>query len=93
MTGKSDIPDELLAEMTPAVRAFVETLFARMTALEERIDVLQAENEQLRSQVKRLTPRNSSLPPSSQHPHAKPPKPNRNENEVVNPGIRAASVR
>lgn len=73
MTGKSDIPDELLAEMTPAVRAFVETLFARITALEERIDVLQAENEQLRSQVKRLTPQNSSLPPSSQHPHAKPP--------------------
>jgi hypothetical protein len=33
MTGKSDIPDELLAEMTPAVLAFVEALFARKSAL------------------------------------------------------------
>lgn len=50
MTGKSDIPEELLAEMTPAVRAFVEALFARISALEERIDVLQQASELQRVQ-------------------------------------------
>jgi len=54
----SKIPPELEAEMTPAVKAFV-------LALLERID-------QLEEQVRKLTPRNSSLPPSTEHPHAKP---------------------
>ncbi|MCA1628111.1 MAG: IS66 family transposase [Acidobacteria bacterium] len=55
------IPAELDAELTPAVRAFVETLLSEIDAL--------------RTEVSRLkkTPQNSSLPPSSQHPHAKPP--------------------
>jgi len=53
------IPPELQAEMTPAVRAFVEMLIDRMTKLEARLG---------------LNPQNSSLPPSSQHPHAKPPR-------------------
>jgi transposase len=50
------IPPELDAEMTPAVRAFVEALLDRITRLEGG----------------RKTPQNSSLPPSSVHPHAKP---------------------
>ena len=33
---------------------------------------LEAELEELRRQVKGKTPQNSSLPPSTQHPHAKP---------------------
>jgi transposase len=53
----SRIPEELAAEMTPAVRAFVESLLRRLADLE--------------AQVKQ-TPQNSSRPPSSQHPHAKP---------------------
>lgn len=61
MTRMSDIPPELAAEMTPAVRAFVETLLARIAVLEE--------------QVQKRTPQNSSLPPSTQHPHAKPVAP------------------
>jgi transposase len=52
------IPAEVEAEMTPAVRAFVEGLLARLAELEAGLN---------------KTPRNSSLPPSSQHPHAKPP--------------------
>jgi len=59
MARKSQIPDELAAEMTPAVRAFVESLFARIEALESRLN---------------KTPENSSLPPSTRHPHAKPPR-------------------
>jgi transposase len=55
------IPPELAAEMTPAVRGFVETLLERMAQLEERLN---------------QSPQNSSRPPSSQHPHAKPaPRP------------------
>jgi transposase len=56
------IPPEIEAEMTPAVKAFVEAL----------IDHYEARISELDSQVKRLTPQNSSLPPSTQHPHAKP---------------------
>lgn len=44
--------------MTPAVKAFVLELFARLDSLEEK--------------VRKLTPRNSSLPPSTEHPHARP---------------------
>lgn len=58
MTRMSEIPPELAAEMTPAVRRFVESLLKRMAQLEDRL---------------KQTPQNSSLPPSSQHPHAKPP--------------------
>jgi transposase len=54
----SRIPAELEAEMTPAVKAFVLSLLDRI--------------EQLEAQLQKLTPRNSSLPPSSEHPHAKP---------------------
>jgi len=51
------IPPELAAEMTPAVQTFAESLLARIAYLEGRLG---------------LSPQNSSLPPSSQHPHAKP---------------------
>ena len=51
------IPPELEVEMTPAVRVFVESLLERIRKLEAKAG---------------LTPQNSSLPPSTQHPHAKP---------------------
>jgi hypothetical protein len=53
------VPPEIDAEMTPAVRAFVAALIGRIEKLEARLA---------------LNPQNSSLPPSSQHPHAKPPR-------------------
>jgi len=58
------IPPELDAEMTPAVRDLVWSLQARISELEARIAELERG---------RKTPQNSSLPPSAQHPHAKPP--------------------
>jgi transposase len=64
MTRMSEIPADLLAEMTPAVRVFVESLLIRMADM-------QAEIDDLKTQVKRLTPQNSSVPPSTQHPHAR----------------------
>ena len=57
------IPAELDAEMTPAVRAFVKVLLARIESLENEVAELKRRLGQ--------TPENSSLPPSSQHPHAK----------------------
>jgi transposase len=62
------IPPELEAEMTPAVRAFVKTLLDRISQLEARVEELERG---------RKTPQNSSLPPSSQHPHARPQSPKR----------------
>ena len=59
------IPPDLEAEMTPAVRAFVGLLLDRIARLETRV-------EELERQAKGKTPQNSSLPPSSQHPHARP---------------------
>jgi transposase len=51
------IPAEVEAEMTPAVRAFVQELLAKIAELAACLN---------------KTPQNSSLPSSSQHPHAKP---------------------
>jgi len=62
------IRPELEAEMTPAVRAFVKTLLDRIGQLEARVEELERG---------RKTPQNSSLPPSSQHPHARPQPPKR----------------
>jgi transposase len=56
------IPPEIEAEMTPAVKAFVEAL----------IDHYEARIADLESRIQKLTPQNSSLPPSTQHPHARP---------------------
>jgi transposase len=67
MTGTSEIPQELLDEMTPAVRAFVEGLLVRQAALERQVAELKAQLAK--------TSRNSSKPPSSSHPHAKPDPP------------------
>ena len=65
---RTSIPPEIEAEMTPAVKAFVAQLIARIEKLEE--------------QVQKLTPQNSSLPPSTQHPHARPkPKPKTGKNK------------
>lgn len=82
------IPPELEAEMSPAVRAFILSLFDKIDALSTKVDSLTAhcatlerENCDLKGEVARLkkTPINSSLPPSSQHPHAKPPRDSKNK--------------
>ncbi len=65
MAQMSEIPPELLNEMTPAVRAFVETLLNRQKKLEERV-------EELETKLAKNS-RNSSKPPSTEHPHARPP--------------------
>ncbi len=63
----STLPPELDAEMTPGVRAFVEWLLRQIKSLKARVAELEAE----RAATKK-TPRNSSLPSSTEQPHARP---------------------
>ena len=59
------ITEELIARQPPEAQAVIRALMARIAEME-------AELRELRGQVKGKTPQNSSLPPSTQHPHAKP---------------------
>jgi len=63
------IPPEIEAERTAAVKAFVEAL----------IDHNEARLADLEIKIQKLTPRNSSKPPSTEHPHAKPTRPKRGD--------------
>jgi transposase len=72
MTGRSEIPQELFDEMTPAVRAFVEALLVRQAELEWQVAELKTQVAALEAKLGRNSG-NSSKPPASEHPHAKPP--------------------
>lgn len=54
-----EITEELIARQPPEAQAIIRALLARLEQLEAKLG---------------KTPGNSSLPPSSQHPHAKPPR-------------------
>lgn len=69
----SEITAELIARQPPEAQEIICALLAKIGKLE-------AELEDLRRQVKGKTPQNSSLPPSTQHPHAKP-KPRRRKSK------------
>jgi transposase len=51
------VTEELIARQSPEAQAIIRLLLAKLAELESRLN---------------KTPRNSSLPPSSEHPHAKP---------------------
>ena len=57
-----EITEELIARQPPEAQAIIRALLAKIQELESRLN---------------KTPQNSSLPPSTQHPHAKPQKPRR----------------
>lgn len=59
------VTEELIARQPPEAQAIIRALMAKMAEMD-------AELRELRVQVKGKTPQNSSLPPSTQHPHAKP---------------------
>jgi len=67
----SEIPAELLEQMTPAVRMFVEMLLARIAQHNRQLVQLRAKMVQLEAKLNK-TSRNSSKPPSTGHPHARP---------------------
>jgi transposase len=59
-----EITGELIARQSPEAQAIIRLLLARISEQDRRIAELEARLNK--------SPRNSSLPPSSQHPHAKP---------------------
>lgn len=70
------ISEDVIARQAPEAQAIIRALMAQVAELRAQVAGLKAEvaalREQLGSQGK--TPQNSSLPPSTQHPHARPTK-------------------
>lgn len=59
--------DEQLADLPPQVKEIIGALLAEVKRLTARVNELEAELK-----AARKTPQNSSVPPSTEHPHAKP---------------------
>ena len=67
MAMSLELSEALIARQSPEAQAIIRLLLAHITALEAKIVELEARLSQ--------TPQNSSRPPSTQHPHAKPVQP------------------
>jgi hypothetical protein len=60
-TGVSlEITEELIARQSPEAQAIIRAFLAQIQQLQDRLN---------------QSPRNSSAPPSTEHPHARPPRP------------------
>jgi hypothetical protein len=64
------ITEEIIGRQPPEAQAIIRLLLAKIAELEARIEALER-------QGKGKTPQNSSQPPSTQHPHARPQPPKR----------------
>lgn len=64
MLQKPLVTEDLIARQPPEAQAIIRLLLARIAELDARVSELEARLNK--------TPRNSSLPPSIEHPHAKP---------------------
>jgi transposase len=62
------VMEDAIARQPPEAQAIIRLLLAHIAEQDRRIAELEAELA-----GRRKTPRNSSLPPSSEHPHGKPP--------------------
>jgi transposase len=69
MSQTALVTEDLIARQPPEAQAVIRLLLARIAEQDRRIAELEAEVA-----ARKITPRNSSLPPSSEHPHAKPPR-------------------
>jgi transposase len=70
------VTEDVIARQTPEAQAIIRLLLARIAEQDRRIAALEAELAAVKDKLAGIkkTPRNSSLPPSSEHPHAKPPR-------------------
>lgn len=68
------VTEEEIARQPPEAQAIIRLLLARIAQLEARVSELEAKVAVLESERDsgRKTPQNSSLPPSTQHPHSRP---------------------
>ena len=75
-----EITEELIGRQSPEAQAIIRMLLAKIQELEERLN---------------KSPRNSSLPPSTEHPHASRhgPSPPLSVNRGVNRAMPSKSVR
>ncbi len=71
------VTEEIIARQPPEAQAVIRLLLAKIVELEAQVEELRARIEELERQGKGKTPQNSSLPPSTQHPHARPRPPRR----------------
>jgi transposase len=67
MSREQLVTEDAVARQPPEAQAIIRLLLARIALQDRRITELEARLNK--------TPQNSSLPPSSQHPHAKPAPP------------------
>lgn len=68
MSQEPLVTEEVIARQPPEAQAIIRMLLARIAEQDLRIAALEAEVAAFKK-----SPRNSSLPPSTEHPHAKPP--------------------
>jgi transposase len=59
------VTEDLIARQPPEAQAIIRALLATIAQLEQRLVELEQRGDK--------SPRNSSVPPSTEHPHAKPP--------------------
>jgi transposase len=74
---KAAVTEEIIARQPPEAQAIIRLLLARIASLEAENAELKVRIEELERRAKGKTPQNSSLPPSTQHPHARPQPPKR----------------
>ena len=69
------ITDEIIARQTPEAQGIIRALMEKLADAMARIETMTVRMADLEAEVAALkrTPQNSSLPPSTQHPHDKPP--------------------
>lgn len=74
MSREPLVTEDAIARQPPEAQAIIRLLLARIAQQDQRIAQLEARVKELEARLGK-TPQNSSLPPSSQHPHAKPAPP------------------
>lgn len=69
------IPADIDAELSPRARKFfgdmIDDYERRIAALMKRVEQLEAKLKKMEAKLLKLTPKNSSIPSGSQHPHSK----------------------